>query len=82
MSDTASTTGVPDSTALSPVERVVNTYIEPSKTFEDIKRNRSWWLPFVILLVLGWIFCYGAMKHVGGDMMATNILKSQLRRHR
>jgi hypothetical protein len=77
MSDTASATGAPDATALSPVERVVNTYIEPSKTFQDIKRNRSWWLPFVILTILGWIFCFAAIRHVGGDMMATNILKSQ-----
>ncbi|MGA9720270.1 MAG: YIP1 family protein [Acidobacteriaceae bacterium] len=68
-----------DSAALTPVERVVNTFIEPSKTFQDIKRNRSWWLPFVILAVLGWIFCFAAVQHVGWENLATNVLKSQPR---
>lgn len=77
MPDTANTTDTPDAVALSPVERVVNTFIEPSRTFHDIKRNRSWWLPFVILVVLGWIFCFVAVKHVGWENLATNVLKSQ-----
>ena len=79
MPDTASTAGAPDAVGLSPVERVVDTYIEPTKTFQDIKRNRSWWLPFLILTILGWAFCYAAITHVGGDTMATNVLKSQPR---
>jgi hypothetical protein len=46
MPDTASAlTETPEPTSgsqtLSQVERVVNTFIEPSKTFADIKRNRS-----------------------------------------
>jgi hypothetical protein len=77
MPDTANPTDTPDAVALSPVERVVNTYIEPSKTFHDIKRNRSWWLPFVILVLLGWTFCFVAVKHVGWENLTTNVLKSQ-----
>ena len=57
MPETANaTTNAPDSLALSQVERVVDTFIEPSKTFADIKRNRSWWLPFLILILLGYVF--------------------------
>jgi hypothetical protein len=78
MPDTANPIDTPESAAaLSPIERVVNTYIEPSKTFQDIKRNRSWWLPFIILTILGWIFCYAAVQHVGWDTLVTNVLKSQ-----
>lgn len=78
MPETANPIDTPESAApLSPLERVVNTYIEPSKTFADIKRNRSWWLPFVILTILGWIFCYVAVQHIGLDTLATNVLKSQ-----
>ena len=41
---------------LSEWQRVVNVFIAPSKTFEDIKRgNRSWWLPFVIIALVGYI---------------------------
>ncbi|HZD46837.1 MAG TPA: YIP1 family protein [Acidobacteriaceae bacterium] len=69
----------PGSQTLSQVERVVNTFIEPSKTFADIKRNRSWWLPFLILAVLGYIFCFVAVQHVGWESLTTNVLKSQPR---
>lgn len=33
---------------LSPMQRVVNTFVAPRKTFEDIRINASWWLPFVL----------------------------------
>jgi Yip1 domain len=68
-----------DSRNLSQVERVVNTFIEPSKTFNDIKRNHSWWLPFLILAVLGYIFCFAAVQHVGWNSLTTNVLRSQPR---
>ena len=35
-------------TGLSQVERVVDTFVAPSKTFADILRSTSWWLPFLI----------------------------------
>ena len=66
-----------DAPHLSQVERVVNTFIEPSKTFNDIKRNRSWWLPFLILVVLGYGFCFAAVQHVGWESLTTNVLRSQ-----
>jgi hypothetical protein len=31
---------------LSQVERVVDTFVASSKTFTDILRSTSWWLPF------------------------------------
>jgi hypothetical protein len=78
MPDTASAlANDQDSPNLSQVERVVNTFIEPSRTFNDIKRNRSWWLPFVIIAVLGYAFCFAAVQHVGWDSLTTNALKSQ-----
>jgi Yip1-like protein len=78
MPDTANAalTDTYESPALSQVERVVDTFIEPSKTFSDIKRNQSWWLPFLILAVLGYIFCAVAVQHVGWESMTTNVLKS------
>jgi Yip1 domain len=78
MPDTASAlVNDQDAPHLSQFERVVDTFIEPSKTFHDIKRSRSWWLPFVIIAVLGYVFCCVAVQHVGWDSLATNVLKSQ-----
>jgi hypothetical protein len=68
-----------DSLTLSQLERVVDTFIEPSKTFNDIKRNRSWWLPFLILAVLGYVFSFVAVQHVGWDSLVVNVLKSNPR---
>src|SRR6202012_2048224 len=78
MPDTASAlANDQDAPHLSQVERVVNTFIEPSKTFNDLKRNRSWWLPFLILVVLGYGFCFAAVQHVGWESLTTNVLRSQ-----
>src|ERR1700748_263179 len=81
MPDTASAAlaDTHDSPGLSQVERVVNTFIEPSKTFADIKRNRSWWLPFLILSVLSYVFWFAAVQHVCWESLTTNVLKSQPR---
>jgi hypothetical protein len=39
---------------LSQGQRVIYTFTAPSKTFEDIKRgNKSWWLPFILFVVVG-----------------------------
>jgi hypothetical protein len=46
---------------LSQMQRVTNTFTAPSKTFADIKLgNRSWWLPFVLMLLTFAVY-YGAI---------------------
>jgi hypothetical protein len=54
MSD-ASVQPVSESTpGLSQVQRVVNAFAAPSKTFEDIKQGHtSWWLPFLLFVIVG-----------------------------
>jgi len=41
--------------ALSQVQRVVYTFTEPSKTFKDIRRSNSWFMPFLITVIAGLI---------------------------
>ncbi len=51
----------PEGAGLSQLQRLTNTFTAPSKTFEDIKRgNRSWWLPFIIVILCG-AFLYTAI---------------------
>jgi hypothetical protein len=39
---------------LTQMQRITNTFAAPSKTFEDIKRgNKSWWLPFLLFVIVG-----------------------------
>lgn len=43
----------PAGPGLSEPQRLVNIFIAPKKTFEDLKRNPSWWVPWVIAAVFG-----------------------------
>jgi Yip1 domain len=48
---------VPAGPGLSQMQRVAGIFSAPSKTFEDIKRgNRSWWMPWAIMAVVGYLF--------------------------
>lgn len=75
-------TGIPASgdaaatPALSQGERVIDTFIAPSKTFTDILRSQSWWLPFLIVIVLGYGFIFAVEKKVGWEQVVENSLKN------
>lgn len=45
----------PQGPALSEPQRLINVFIAPSKTFEDLRRKASWWVPWLIsaLFALG-----------------------------
>ena len=61
---------------LSQMERVTNTFSAPSKTFEDIKRgNKSWWMPFIILSIFGYVFFAAVSYKVGMQTVVDNQFK-------
>ncbi len=57
---------------LSEVERVVDTFIAPSKTFTDILRSTSWWLPFLLLLLVTSGVTFTIDRQVGFERVAEN----------
>ena len=59
---------------LSEPERVIDTFIAPSKTMADIRRNASWWVPLLILTVFAWIFTYSVDKKIGWEQVMQNEL--------
>ena len=64
---------VPVVPGLSQWQRVSNVFTAPSKTFEDIKRgNKSWWLPFVILAVVGYILFAAITFKIGMQQVVDN----------
>jgi hypothetical protein len=63
--------------SLSQGERLIDTFTAPSKTFEDIKRgNRSWWLPFIIMALVGYIFFAAVTMKVGWSQVAENTIRA------
>jgi hypothetical protein len=57
-------------TGLSQVERVVDTFVAPSKTFTDILRSTSWWLPFLLLVIVTMWSTYAIDQKIGFDRVA------------
>lgn len=54
-------------------QRVGNTFLAPSKTFEDIRRgNNSWWLPFLISVLFTYMLFAAITLKVGWTQVATN----------
>jgi hypothetical protein len=76
MNDPAVQSAVEVAPGLSQGQRLINVFTAPSKTFEDIKLgHKSWWLPFVIYVVLGFAF-YGVVNaKVGMRQVSENQVK-------
>jgi hypothetical protein len=56
-------------------QRVAYTFTAPSKTFEDIKRgNKSWWLPFVLVVVVSYVLFAAITLKIGWDQAAENTI--------
>ena len=63
----------PGSADLSQWQRVANMFSAPSKTFEDIKRgNKSWWMPFVIIAVAGYVLFAAVDLKIGMQQVVVN----------
>jgi len=54
---------------LSQAERLVDTFVAPTKTFTDVLRSTSWWLPFVFMILVGILFSTAIDKKVGFDQV-------------
>jgi hypothetical protein len=71
MQDEAVVSGI----GLSQGERLIDTFVAPSKTFTDILRNSSWWLPFVFMVLVGFVFSVAIDKKVGFESVAQHELE-------
>ena len=60
---------------LSEAERVMDTFVAPSKTFTDILRSASWWLPFVLLAIVSVATTLVVDRQVGFDRVAENQIR-------
>jgi len=66
----------PPSTGLSQWQRVTDTFTAPSKTFEDIRQGKtSWWVPFVIFVVVGYILFAAVALKIGMQQVVDNQIR-------
>lgn len=74
MSETAA--AVPsEAKPLTEVERIVDTFVAPSKTFTDIRRNASWWVPWLLMSIFGLAMVFVVDKKLGMDTAYENQLR-------
>jgi hypothetical protein len=73
MSEMETPEAVPQCTGLSQWQRIGNIFTAPSKTFNDIKAgNKSWWMPFLILALVGYILFAAIAFKVGMQQVVDN----------
>jgi hypothetical protein len=63
-------------TGLSQWQRVANIFMAPTKTFEDIRNgNCSWWLPFILFVVVGTALWFAVSTNVTWETVRDNALR-------
>jgi hypothetical protein len=67
----------PESAPLSEAARIVDTFIAPSKTFTDLRRNAAWWAPFLLMVMFSTVFVYVADQKVGFRKAMENQMRAQ-----
>jgi hypothetical protein len=60
---------------LTQIQRILYIFTAPSKTFTDILRNTTWWLPFLLSAILSYGFIFVMVSHVGWDKLTENGVK-------
>lgn len=58
---------VPETHGLSQAERVMDTFVAPSKTFADILRSTSWWLPLLLMVIFAAASAFAIDQKIGFD---------------
>lgn len=66
---------LPSQPALSEGERLIDTFIAPTKTFSDLNRKSSWWVPFVLISLLSYVYVFAVDKKVGFETVSQNQMK-------
>lgn len=67
-----------DETATPPLtqgQRVIDTFTAPSKTFMDIRRNRSWWLPYLLTAAFISLFVFAMQTKIGWPKVMEDSMK-------
>ena len=65
---------VPEAT-LSPIASVTGVFHKPTKTFESIARRPSWWMPFLVTMVVIGLFYFAVTAKVGWNQVYENSLR-------
>jgi len=69
----------PESPPLSEGARIVDTFIAPGKTFTDLRRNASWWAPWLLIAIFSLAFVFVMSKQIGFEQISKNAIAQSSR---
>jgi len=79
MSNAAASPGsaaaVTTSGGLSESARIINTFVDPPKTFTDLRRKASWWAPFVLVSLFSYLLVFAAAQKIGFEQISENQMR-------
>jgi hypothetical protein len=67
-------TAVSGEPSLTEMQRVVDTFTAPTKTFVDIRRKATFWGPLIIMILVGLVFAFSVQQKIGWDRVEENNL--------
>jgi hypothetical protein len=59
---------------LSETQRVIDTFVAPTKTFTDIRRKATFWGPLLIMAIVGAAFAFSVQQKIGWERVFENNL--------
>ena len=74
---TVDQTLAPEHLPLSQTERILDTFTAPSKTFTDLRRSTSWWLPFLIVALFSYLFTGVITQKIGFTALAEHAMQQR-----
>lgn len=69
----------PEVPPLSEPARIIDTFIAPTKTFTDLRRNSSWWGPWLVITVFSLLFVYAMDSKIGFEQITKNAIAQSSR---
>ena len=61
---------------LSEPQRIINVYTSPSTTFNDIRRNASWWAPWLLMAIVSLIYVGSVDQKITWDRVTDNMMQN------
>src|ERR1039458_853052 len=71
----------PEPAPLSEGARIIDTFIAPSKTLTDLRRNANWWGPWLLISIFALIFVYSIDRQVGFEQVSNNAVAHLYQEH-
>lgn len=67
---------LPDGQEQSQVQRIINTFVAPSKAFAGLDRSPRWWMAWLLLSIITMGFMMAVSQRIGFDQVAQTVLNA------